>query len=530
MKLNKNILENKKLLEEKGYKYFSYDREEMIKNTIENPTWLHFGAGNIFRAFLANCKERLLNDKIDTTGIIVCETYDEQIIDKVFTPYDDLFINVSLKSSGQIEKNIVGSIAQSFKYTNNYNNLKEIICKKSLEIITLTVTEKAYSYLDKDGNVLSYIKDDLDNFNIPTVTINIITKLLYERFKANKNKLTVISADNCSHNGTILYEAVDFVANEWCKTGLVEKEFIAYLKQDISFTWSMIDKITPRPSEAVLNTIKEDGFSNVDVVVTNKNSYTSAFVNAESFELFAVEDNFVNGKPNLNKVDVLYLERDVIDRIEKMKVCTCLNPLHTVLSIFGCLLSFDLISKEMKDKDLVELVKQVGYVESLPVVVDPKVINAKEFIDTCLNDRFCNPFLEDSPWRIVSDTSKKLPIRFGETLKAYIEEGKTDLSFIKCIPFVFAGWVRYLMGINDDLEKYTVSPDPNYNEFYELVKDIKIGEENDLSNLKKIFSREDIFGINLYDYNLGDVCENHFKNLIKEKGSVRKEIKKIIKG
>ena len=38
-----------KVWEEKGYLLPKYDREELKKKTKENPTWVHFGAANIFR-------------------------------------------------------------------------------------------------------------------------------------------------------------------------------------------------------------------------------------------------------------------------------------------------------------------------------------------------------------------------------------------------------------------------------------------------------------------------------------------------
>ena len=53
-----------------------------------------------------------------------------------------------------------------------------------------------------------------------------------------------------------------------------------------------------------------------------------------------------------------------------MKVTTCLNPLHTAMSMYGCMLGYTLICEEMKDEDIVKLVKTLGYKEGLPVVVD----------------------------------------------------------------------------------------------------------------------------------------------------------------
>ena len=126
-----------------------------------------------------------------------------------------------------------------------------------------------------------------------------------------------------------------------------------------------------------------------------------------------------------------------------MKVCTCLNPLHTCLAIFGCILGYQKISEEMKDVELKKLIETVGYREGLPVVIDPGILDPKEFIDTVINIRFPNPFMPDTPQRIATDTSQKLAIRFGETIKAYRESCDKDVKDLKMIPFVFAGWLRY---------------------------------------------------------------------------------------
>lgn len=74
----------------------------------------------------------------------------------------------------------------------------------------------------------------------------------------------------------------------------------------------------------------------------------------------------------------------------------------------------------MQDEDLSELVKRVGYVEGLPVVVNPKIIDPKQFIDEVINLRLVNPNIPDTPQRIASDTSQKVGIRYGETIKALV--------------------------------------------------------------------------------------------------------------
>ncbi len=97
---------------EKGYELPSYDREEVKNNTKENPTWVHFGAGNIFRAFPAEILQRLLNDGSYNKGVIVAESFDHEIITKAYKPYDSLSLSVVLKANGTIEKKVVGSVVE----------------------------------------------------------------------------------------------------------------------------------------------------------------------------------------------------------------------------------------------------------------------------------------------------------------------------------------------------------------------------------------------------------------------------------
>ena len=90
-----------------------FDREAMKAATKERPQWVHFGAGNIFRAFPAALQQKLLNEGAEKTGIIVAEGYDYEIIKKAYRPQDDLSLLVTLKANGTIEKTVIGSLAES---------------------------------------------------------------------------------------------------------------------------------------------------------------------------------------------------------------------------------------------------------------------------------------------------------------------------------------------------------------------------------------------------------------------------------
>ena len=505
----------------KGYETPSFDIEAVRQKTHEQPTWVHFGAGNIFRAFPA----AVLNDALNTgrydRGVIVAESFDYEIIDKAYRPYDNLSLLVSLKSDGSIEKKVIASVTESLKADYQFEDwarLQEIFRAPSLQQISFTITEKGYSVAPAD----------LERGLTPVLAMGKVAVLLYERFQAGALPLTVQSMDNCSHNGDKVKNAVHAYAAKWVEQGLVPAEFLAYVQDEtkITFPWSMIDKITPRPDAKVQQMLADDGFEDNYTIVTEKHTFTAPFVNAEETQYLCIEDHYTNGRPPLELGGVLYCDRETVDKIEKMKVCTCLNPLHTAMSIYGCMLGYTLISAEMADEDLRAFIQKIGYIEAMPVVVDPGVLNPYEFIGAVINRRLPNPFMPDAPQRIATDTSQKLAIRFGETIKAYEARG-LDKSNLILIPLVLAGYARYLKGIDDNGQAFEPSTDPLLAELQAIVAPLEVKEgEQDFSCLKKLYSRVDVFGVDLYAVGLGEKIESMAKELFAGPGAVRKTLHK----
>ena len=535
MKLNqRSILENATAWEKLGYSLPKYDREQVKKNTLANPNWIHFGAGNIFRAFQANVLNNLLNEKKTDIGLVVAEGFDYEIIDKAFKSFDNLTIYMKLCCNGTVEKNIVGSVVESLRVdpqNADYETLKELFRKPSLQMVSFTITEKGYAVVDGNGNTPAGIEADFKvGPDKATSYMGKVCAMIYERFKAGALPVAMVSMDNCSHNGDKLKAAVVAFAKNWCDNNVCDKGFLAYVEDEkkVSFPWSMIDKITPRPADSVMDMLVKDGIEDVDFVKTSKNTFVAPFVNAEEAEYLVIEDSFPNGRPKLEEGGVMFTKREVVDMVERMKVCTCLNPLHTALAIYGCLLGYEKISDEMKDSELTKLIKTIGYKEGLPVVTDPGIINPKDFIDTVVEVRLPNPFMPDTPQRIACDTSQKLAIRFGETIKAYEKSDSLNVSDLKLIPLVFAGWARYLMGIDDNLNKFELSPDPLLEKVVPMVGDIKIGDSDVHAKLEKLFGDASIFGVNLYEAGLGELAEKYFVELIAGKGAVRETLKKYV--
>lgn len=534
MKLTLQGISERTQWEEKGYQLPQHDINKMKKATKEAPFWIHFGAGNLFRAFHAGVVQNLLNAGVLDRGLVVAEGFDYEIIEKMYTPHDNLGIVATLKSDGTIDKTVVASVAEALQLDSEnetaYSRLKEIFTKDSLQMATFTITEKGYSLVNGKGEQLKDVAQDFKNGpQKPASYMGKVTSLLYARYMAGKKPVAMVSTDNCSHNGDKLYAAISAFAKAWTENKKAEEGFEEYINSDkVSFTWSMIDKITPRPDASVEKILQEDGVEELEPVITSKNTYVAPFVNAEETEYLVIEDDFPNGRPNLTKGGLMFTDRETVDKVEKMKVCTCLNPLHTCLAIFGCLLGYEKISEEMKDTELKKLVEIVGYKEGIPVVVDPGILDPKEFIDTVLNVRVPNPFMPDTPQRIATDTSQKLAIRFGETIKAYAADEGRDVGDLKLIPLVLAGWLRYLMGIDDKGEKFTLSPDPLLEELCPYVAEIRLGDTEIEEKIRPILESEKIFGVNLYELGMADQIVSYFKELLRKPGAIRETLKKYV--
>ena len=534
MDLSKENLKNTEFWNSIDVVLPKYDIDKIREATAANPTWLHVGGGNIFRAFIARVNQRLINQGLTDSGIIVCGTMDYENFEKIYKPFDNLTIICDLRPDGNTGYEIIGNITEAIPA--NYDDqdsiarLNEIVTSPSLQIISFTITEKGYALRDADGRLYEQAAKDMENGpSHPFSCMGFIAAVLFERYKAGKYPLALVSMDNCSHNGDKLKASVTEIIDAWTAKGFVDPAFKDYATDPscVAYPWTMIDKITPRPSDEILEKLTGLGISNLKSVKTTNGVYAAPFVNAEVPEYLVVEDLFPNGRPALEKGGVILTDRDTVDKAERMKVTACLNPLHTSLALFGCLLGFKKISDEMNDEDLKALVTKMGYNECLPVVCNPKILDPERFLKEVLEERFPNPFLPDTPQRIATDTSQKLPIRFGITISSYLNDHPEKLKSLKFIPLVIAAWLRYLLAYDDNGNSFEISPDPMADFFRDelAANNISYGmEESVKGKLSGILSNETVFGTDLNKTGLTPVIEQYLDKLLKGTGAVRKTL------
>ena len=535
MKLTPEGLKDRQAWLSAGIRLPEYDVEALRARTQEHPVWVHFGIGNIFRIFLGTAADDLITKGLLDKGIICAETFDFEVVDKVYRPHDDLALCVTLYGDGTSDQRVIGSLCESIALrpgdAGAWERMRKIFTDPSLQMVSFTITEKGYALRGADREYFGFVKKDLENGpSQVSHAVSIITSLLIERWRAGAAPLALVSMDNVSHNGEILRNAVLEITQAWKDRGYVTPEFQAWVSDEsaVSFPWTMIDKITPRPSESVRDMLTEEGVEDMDIVITDKRTYIAPFVNAEGPQYLVVEDNFPNGRPPLEEAGIYMTDRDTVNACERMKVTVCLNPLHTALAPYGCVLAYERFSDVVRDPELWKLMDCVGMKEGMAVVKDPGILSPESFIRECMEVRFPNEYIPDTPQRIVVDTSQMVAIRFGETIKEYLRKDGTASS-LTGIPLAIAGWLRYLLAVDENGNAYELSPDPMNEELTGLLKDVKIGDPDSVGDvLKPLLSNAHIFGTDLYEAGIGEKIEEMFREEISGYGSVRRTLAKYL--
>ena len=539
--LNDDIHNESAAWQKAGVTLPTYDIEAMRQATKRSPTWVHFGAGNLFRAVHAPIAQKLLDSGATNRGISVVESFDPAIIDQAYTPFDDRYLQVILKADGSMKTSLVTSVAGAYPLGEDPKPLRDlrlVFRNPSLQMVTTTITEKGYALVDSQGRPLPWIAPEFEGGpDKAKSAIAVITALLLERYRAGALPLALVSTDNFSRNGERFGQAVRQMADEWIGRGLAEKGFGDYLRDrnKITFPLTMIDRITPNPDKEVGRRLKALGIADAEPFRTRGGTAMAPYANTEETWYWVVEDDFPAGRPPLEKAGVYMADKDTVNAADQMKVTTCLNPLHTALAVFGMLLGYPTMSKTIADPDLKALVTRLGYAEGLPVVEDPGIFSPKEFLRQVIEIRVPNPGLPDTPARICADTSQKIPVRYGITISKYIRAKDLDTADLEAIPLIIAAWLRLLIGSDgngtDDAGRpVKLSPDPRMEELQRILVDIPLNgsakKETLATTIKSILADTSIFGTDLNDTPLADKIETFLTAMCQGNGAVASTLHK----
>ena len=127
----------------------SYNVRGVTEKAIRAPRWVHFGIGNIFRIFIGGIADDLIERGLLDRGLTCVETFDYEIVDKIYRPFDNLGLSVILNGDGTRDVRVIASLAEAVKADCHdavqWNRLKEVFSSPDLQIVSFTITEKGYA-------------------------------------------------------------------------------------------------------------------------------------------------------------------------------------------------------------------------------------------------------------------------------------------------------------------------------------------------------------------------------------------------
>jgi len=396
----------------------AYDRSK-IKTGI-----VHIGIGGFHRAHQAFYTDQLLHNPDATDwgicGIALLDT-DRKIIDTLIQQ-DGLYTVMITESDGTLTARVIGSIIGYLFAPENPEAVLEKMADPAVKVITLTITEGGYNFNSATGEFQMEepsIQKDLNNPEKPGTVFGCITQALKRRRDRGIDGLTIQSCDNIQHNGDVLQRMLLAYVKE------AEPGMIDWIKREIAFPNSMVDRITPvtTPSD-IAKLTAVFGIEDAWPVV------------CEPFIQWVIQDNYANGRPAWESVGAK-LVTDV-GPYEKMKI-RLLNAGHSLLGFLGSLYGCSTIDETVKIPLFGNFLRNFMDHEVTPVLGKYDDLPVEDYKDSLIQ-RFGNPNIKDQLSRICLESSAKIPKFVLPTLKEQLEKG----GEIKRSTMILAAWCRYL--------------------------------------------------------------------------------------
>ena len=398
----------------------SYDVENVRAGIV------HLGLGAFHRAHMARYTHDLMERKAAACewGILGAGLRNSDLRTcQALLPQDCLYTLVE-RQGEQVIATVIGSLCGMIYAAESSASLLAAIDDPAIRIISLTVTENGYC-LNPATKCLDpghpAIVHDLSNPHLPQSPIGIIVEACRRRRAAGSDAFTVLSCDNIPHNGVVLHDAVQVLAQ------LSDPALAEWIETNTSFPSTMVDRITPI-STAV----------DVAALARTYGIADRCAVFSEIFRQWVIEDRFVSGRPEWEAVDVQFV-RDVLP-YELMKL-RLLNASHLAIAGLGQLAGYTYVDETMRDPIFHKYMVVLMDSEAGPTLPPVPGVNLARYKRE-VSDRFANPRIKDTLQRINTDASVNLlldPIR--DRLKA-------DAS-CKLLALALAAWVRRVRGFDD---------------------------------------------------------------------------------
>jgi len=383
----------------------------------------------------------------------------------------DLLYSVCEMNADQWRGRVVGVVRQALHgVIDGIDRVLEAMTQPDVAIVSLTVTEKGYCYVPSTASIDTHnplIEHDLAYPHQPQSAPGVIIEALRIRREKGLPAFSVMSCDNIPENGHVAHNVVIALAKNR------DPVLADWIEQHVSFPSTMVDRIVPAMTPASLEKITSVLGGMED----------QAGIACEPFRQWVIEDNFVAGRPEWEKVGA-ELVADVLP-FEEMKL-RMLNGSHSFLAYLGYLAGYQYIDQCMLDDNYAQAARQLMLSEQAPTLHTTGV-DLTAYAESLLA-RYRNTGLKHRTWQIAMDGTLKLPQRMLDSIRVHLARG----TAFPLLALGVAGWMRYVGGVDDNGEKIDIS-DPLAAQLAELVHNSADGR----ARVEALLTLHQVFGTDL---------------------------------
>ena len=403
-----------------------YDATELSAGIV------HIGLGAFHRAHQA----LYTHETIAATGefhwgICAANIFGGQELVQELQEQDNAYTITEMNPDGSRTVKLVTAIAQSLAVEDDRRPLLDIMSADTTRIVSLTITEKGYCLNPATGELMvdnALIAHDLENTGNPKSALGLIVAALGQRKAKGMQPFTVLSCDNVPDNGKRARAAVIQMAEA------MDKELAAWIREEVAFPCTMVDRIVPAMTEA--------SFADVQSFLGFVDLVDKGAIVTEAYRQWVIEDHFTMGRPAWDKIDGAMFVSDV-QPYEEMKL-RMLNGSHSILAYLGYLAGYKTIDACMQDEQFVKVTRHYMNNEAAVTLEMPEPTDFASYAGKLI-ERFTNPGLKHRTWQIAMDGSQKVPQRWLNAARTLLAQEKSFAA----IALGIAGWMHYVSGTDE---------------------------------------------------------------------------------
>ncbi|MEY0764179.1 MULTISPECIES: D-arabinitol 4-dehydrogenase [Providencia] len=391
----------------------------------QKSVWMHIGAGSFHRAHQAWYLHRLIQQGDDSWSIALGNIRNDAnaLLDNL-TKQNGEYTLETVSPEGERHYEKITSVRKVLHWDENLSQLVEQGCDKATRVIAFTVTEAGY-YLTPQHELDAEQPDVKADLTGKMSTIyGALTQILRARLAAHGEPVTLLNCDNLRHNGERFRHG--FLSFLQLKG---ETELYQWVKENTRSPNTMVDRITPRPTPDVAERVKQHtGWDD------------KAPVMGEAFIQWVVEDDFINGRPALENVDVEMVESVLPWEEAKIRI---LNASHSCIAWAGTLIGLSFIDESTRQSAIKQMAWNYVTQDVIPSL-SPSPLDLEQYRDVVLA-RFSNPYIQDTNQRVAADGLSKIPGFITPTLQECYQRQQTPAAtaVLPALFFVFLQrWAR----------------------------------------------------------------------------------------